>query len=231
MSQNSSPYRIMEPLRPLLEGKGFKFRQSEYDYIRRKNFGFERISLNGRTPSRGQHQTGLPIYQGQIILSIRFDSVETNLLPLKLVLGKHHAKQTVSVFRPVNTFYPFTRWRDRAIKISHKKKGLDESRATNRVAKMLVADGLPWLTRYSDITKFEHDVNSPPFWKATNLVNCAEGRAYKGISAAHVCGGAAKANAVSKEYLNALKRTKSAPTIRGVEIVEQNIQKLIEQLE
>ena len=184
MSRDSPPFRIMEPLQLLLESRGFKFRQSEHDYIRRNKFGFERISFNGYRPSRGMHQTGLPLYQGQIILSIRFDSVETNLLPLNLILGEKHAKQTVSVFRPVNSFYPFNRWRDKTVKISHKKRGRDESRATKLITKMLVADGLPWLAKYSDITKFEHEINSVPFWKANNLFNCAEGRAYRGISAA-----------------------------------------------
>lgn len=228
MSRDSAPFRIMEPLQPLLEAKGFKFRASEHDYIRRDNSGFEMISLNGSSPSRGVRQTGLPLYQGHIILSVRLDSVETNLLPLKLIVGEKHAKQTVSVFRPINSFYPFNRWRDKTIKISHRKKERDENRATNQISKMLRADGLPWLTKYSDVATFEHDVNLPPFWKANNLVNCAEGRVYRGISAAFVCGGPDKAKALSKKYLQAVKR--DALSIAVAEKVEQNIRKLIESI-
>lgn len=216
MSKKGTPLKILRELDQHLKSSEFKLSEQDRSFIRKTEFGFQRISFIGRSPSKGQVETGLPLYEAFVILGIRYNSIEEKMLPLKLVLGKVNQKKTTTLFRPVQGAYPFKRFRDKLIKIGYKHTERDITKAVDRMQKMLNSDGLFWFDKYSNLTTAEAELNSAPFWKASNLVNNAETRIYTGVCAAAICKGKSHALEVAQSYLGAVRKDNNiSSTVRS----------------
>jgi len=211
MAKENSATQILNGLREPLENYGFKQNKSEKEFRRRTDFGFQRVLLTGRSPSRGQAATGLPLYECTIILQIRFESVETILLPLELIIGNKNQKNASTVSRVIYGYYPFRRFRDRPIKIGYKNPKKDLEKVIIRAQKMLSSDGQNWFKKYSDIQACETEINSAPAWEATNLIANSERRIYNGIALTALCKGSEYANEIAGKYVNALHQIKNIP--------------------
>ncbi len=205
VAKTTSPFRIMERLIPILSSKSFRFRRSQNDYIRRTAYGYDEVTITGFSPSRGAAESGLPLYEGEIILSLRHDVAQEKLIRLKLNYFDEKDRTCPTAARTVTgRFHPFDVNRDKTVVVSYTTTEHDEKNAAEQISEMLSADGFKWFETYANLANFEREINTPPLLAAHRLWNNLEGRAYNGIAAAAACYGRARAEHVARQYLEAM---------------------------
>lgn len=173
---SSAAKLFLARLRPTFKDWGFALLPGGAGFIRRREFGFEKVSWGSFT--RGDQSF---ISLG---LGIRHDQVDDLVNALGHIWGEANQKATTTVYRGLEIF-PFDSTLSLII-IDKQRLEADVEVAASQVEAMMRVSGLAFLERYNSVLECSRDLNEPIDLRAHPLCNGFPLRAYYGLGAAAV---------------------------------------------
>lgn len=164
-------------LEPALREHGFKPISSHLGFRRRASFGFHYLSFSGFAMAAGGP------YVVNVGLGVRHNRVDEIVNQLGHIWGSANQKNTTTVYRGLELF-PFDARRDGRKVIASERVEQDARSLASDVLAMLLADGLEFFSRYSDLQECSVGLNTPIEAHTHQLCNNFPLRAYYGVVAA-----------------------------------------------
>lgn len=175
---NRASQLLANTLAPLLEPRGFKFKNRLDAFVKRERFGFSKLSIPSF--SIGGDRGGW--YEISVGLAVRHDAVDEAVNTLGHIWGEPNRKNTSTVYRSLQ-FFPFA-GRKGSFKIASDALDEDVANAGTEITAILAEGCFEFFEEYSSVLRCSIGLNEPIETRSHPLCNGFPLRAYYGVAAA-----------------------------------------------